>query len=118
MHSTFDSSESLIDINSTQVFNFDFFVGLSFKMTFVVVYLIGAREFVAIPEEWVLDLSSANLKNYGTNSVHNFRTFWSAIAGKANLATKPNFALPLAAMYQPTTIGVCYTCRIKKFFGK
>lgn len=87
-------------------------------MTFVVVYLIGAREFIAIPEQWVYDLSNAKLKNYGSNAAHDFRVFWSGSNGKINLSAKPNFTLPIAPKYYPTANGVCYICRVKRFFGK
>lgn len=87
-------------------------------MTFVVVYLIGAREFVVVPENWVQDLNGAKLKNYGTNSNQNFLVFWAASNGKANLLATANFNASLELKYHASTEGACYICRIKKFFGK
>lgn len=87
-------------------------------MSFVVVYLIRAREFVVVPENWVLELNTAKLKNYGTNSNQNFLVFWSATCGTPNLRASVDFNATLNFQYRATTNGVCYICRIKKFFGK
>lgn len=95
-----------------------FFEVHSVIMSFVVVYLIRAREFVVVPDNWVQELNSAKLKNYGTNSNQNFLVFWAAANGTSNLLAKPNFNAPIALKFHASTDGVCYICRIKKFFGK
>lgn len=38
------------------------------RNSFVVVYLIGARELAVVPDIWVQDLNNAKLKNNGKNS--------------------------------------------------
>lgn len=87
-------------------------------ISFVVVYLIRAREFIIIPETWVQDLSPAKLKNNGKNSNQNFLVFWSAIDGEPNLQHLVNFNANLDSTYHSTVDEVCYLGRIKKFFGK
>lgn len=85
--------------------------------SFVVVYLVGARELAVVPETWVQDLSNAKLKNNGRNSNVNFLVYWSATNDHANLDREPNFGAPIMAQYHQTADEVCYMCRIKKFFG-
>lgn len=87
-------------------------------MTFVVIYLIRAREIVVVPENWIQDLNNAKLKNYGVNSNQNFLTFWSANNGEANQNVQPNFIAPLEYEYRATVDEACYLCRILKFCGK
>lgn len=87
-------------------------------MTFVVVWLIRAKEFIVVDENWVQDLNSAKLKNYGANRNQTFLVFWSGINGVANLQTKCNFDAPLSSTYHATVDEICYLCSIKKFFGK
>lgn len=87
-------------------------------ISFVVVYLIRAREFVVVPENWVQDLSNAKLKNNGRNSNQDFLIFWSAIDGEPNLHRVVNFNATLDSVYYSTVNEVCYLGRIKKFFGK
>lgn len=85
---------------------------------FVVIYLIRAREFVIVPENWVQGLNNAKLKNNGKNSNQNFLVFWSANNGIANSTRAPNFNADLDYRYHPTIDEVCYLGRVKKFFGK
>lgn len=87
-------------------------------MTFVVVYLIRAKEFIVVDEKWVQELSTAKLKNYGANRYQIFLVFWSGVNGNANLQKKINFDAPLSSEYYATVNEVCYLCTIKKFFGK
>lgn len=87
------------------------------RNSFVVVYLIGAREFAVVPDTWVQDLNNAKLKNNGKNSNLDFLAYWSATDGHANLNRKPNFAAPIVDQYHDTTDEVCYLSRVKKFFG-
>lgn len=86
-------------------------------MTFVVIYLIRAREIVGVPENWIQDLNNAKLKNYGVNSNQNFLAFWSANNGEANLNVQPNFIATLDYEYHATVVEACYFCRILKFCG-
>lgn len=87
-------------------------------MSFVVVYLIRAREIVVVPDNWVQDLNKAKLKNYGANSNQNFLLYWSAKDGKANLSAQPNFDAKVGTEYRDTIDEICYYCRIKKLFGE
>lgn len=87
-------------------------------MSFVVVYLLRAREIVVVPDYWVQDLNKAKLKNYGANSNQNFLVYWSAKDGEPNLNVQPNFAAKVGTEYRETIEGMCYYCRVKKFFGK
>lgn len=86
-------------------------------MTFVVVYLIRAREFIVVPDQWVYDLNTAKLKNNGKNSNQDFLVYCSFNNGEPNFAEKPNFNAPLDFRFTGT-IDACFLCRIKKFFGK
>lgn len=86
-------------------------------MTFVVVYLVRAREFVVVPDSWVLDLNTAKLKNNGCNSNQDFMVYVSLKDGEANIEIEPNFNSPLASRLE-ATIEACFICRVKKFFGK
>lgn len=87
-------------------------------MKFVVVYLIDAKQNVAVPENWVQDLNNAKLKNRGRNSNQNFLVFWSSTNDQANIENKPNFRALKVAQYISSHDGVCYNCRVKFFFGK
>lgn len=87
-------------------------------MTFVVVYLVDAKRVVVVPENWIQDLNNAKLKNIGKNSNQNFLLFWAGTNNEPNVQKKPNFGARLVNEYFPTHIGVCYICRVKKFFGK
>lgn len=87
-------------------------------MTFVVVWLIRAKEFIVVDENWVQGLNSAKLKNYGANRNQTFLVFWSGINGVANLQRESNFDAPLSSTYHATVDEICYLCTIKKFFGK
>lgn len=86
--------------------------------SFVVVYLIGARELAVVPEVWIKDLNNAKLKNNGKNSNLDFLVYWSATGGHANSTRQPNFGAPLVVQYYDTIEEVCYMCRVKKFFGE
>lgn len=86
-------------------------------MTFVVVYLIRARELVAVPDSWVQDLNTAKLKNNGHNSNQDFMVFVSLEDGTAIIENEPDFNAPLASRLE-ATIDACFICRIKRFFGK
>lgn len=86
-------------------------------MTFVVVYLIGAREFTVVPSIWVKDLTKAKLMNYGANTNQDFRVFWAANNGKPNFDAEINFNTPIATTLRSTG-EACYPGRIKKCFGK
>lgn len=85
---------------------------------FVVIYLIRARIIVVVPESWVQDLNNARLKNRGVNSNQNFLVFWAGINGGADLARKPNFNAPFDSVFDASAHGICYLCRILKFFGE
>lgn len=87
-------------------------------MTFVVVWLIRAKEFIVVDENWVQDLNSAKLKNYGANRNQQFLVFWSGINGVANLDRQCNFNAPLSSTYNATVDEICYLCQVKKIFGK
>lgn len=84
-------------------------------MTFVVVYLTEAGEFVVLPEDWVQELNSAKLKNNGRNSNQDFRAFYS-IENRENVRA-PNFSAPLLNSLADLQDEGCFKCRIKKFFG-
>lgn len=73
-------------------------------MTFVVVYLVDPKR--------------VELKNIGKNSNQNFLLFWAGTNSEPNVHKKPNFGARLAKEFFPSHIGVCYICRVKKFFGK
>lgn len=68
-----------------------FFEVHSVIMSFVVVYLIRAREFVVVPDNWVQELNSAKLKNYGTNSNQNFLVFLGSSKWNIKFACKTQF---------------------------
>lgn len=88
-------------------------------MSYVVVYLKRAKQFVIVKENFIQDLSNAKLKNYGRNSNQDFLVFWSATNHVADWALEPNLNAPLSDVYEETTdAGVCYIGRIVKFFGK
>lgn len=87
-------------------------------ISYVVVYLVRARQFVVIPDTWVQDLNKAKLKNYGANSNQDFLSFWSATNGEPNIQVQPNFNAMLDCNFHDTIGEVCYICRIKKFFGE
>lgn len=87
-------------------------------MSFVVAYLIRAREFVVVPDAWIKDLNTAKLKNYGKNSNQDFLLFWSANNRKPNATQKANFDATIMSEYRATIDEACYLARIKKFFGK
>lgn len=93
---------------------------VNFKMSnlFVVVYLVDAKRNVIVPENWVQDLNNAKLKNIGKNSNQNFLMFWSSTNDQANRHKEPDFGAPLVEQYFSTHDGVCYICKVKKFFGK
>lgn len=85
-------------------------------MTFVVVYLIGAREFVVVLDAWVKELAKAKLMNYGVNANQDFRVFWSANDGYPYFEAEIKFSSPL----KPGLVSngeACYVCRVKKNFG-
>lgn len=86
--------------------------------SFVVVYLVDAKRNVIVPENWVQDLNNAKLKNLGKNSNQIFLMFWSSTNDEANWDKEPNFGAPLVKDYCPTHDGVCFICKVKKFFGK
>lgn len=86
-------------------------------MTFVVVYLVRARELIVVPDSWVLELNTAKLKNNGRNSNQDFMVFVSMKDGKTNIEREPDFNAPLACRLE-TTIDACFICRVKRFFGK
>lgn len=86
-------------------------------MTFVVVYLVRAREVIVVPDSWVLELNTAKLKNNGRNSNQFFMVFVSLKDGEANVEIEPNFSAPLASRLE-ATIEACFICRVKRFFGK
>lgn len=83
-------------------------------MSFVVVYLIGARDFVVVPENWVFDLNTAKLKNHGRNSNQDFLVYF--INGEK--IGEPNFNAPIATNLKDASNGACFLCRVKKFFGR
>lgn len=85
--------------------------------SFVVVHLIRAQKFLVIKENWVQELCTAKLKNNGCNSNQDFLVFWAAQDDMA-LDVQPDFNMPLNSRYEPTTDGLCYIARVKKFFGK
>lgn len=87
-------------------------------MSFVVAYLIRAREFVVVPDAWIQDLNTAKLKNYGKNSNQDFLLFWSGIDGKPNMMQEANFNAAIMTDYHGTIDEACYLVRIKKFFGE
>lgn len=86
-------------------------------MTFVVVYLLRARQFVVVPEIWVFDLNNAKLKNKGCNSNQNFLVYCSFRNGEANLDSEPNFNAQLTTTHNGT-MDACLICRVNKFYGK
>lgn len=86
-------------------------------MTFVVVYLVRARELIVVPDFWVLELNTAKLKNNGRNSNQDFMVYVSLKDGKANVENEPNFNAPLASRLN-STIDACFICRVKRFFGE
>lgn len=85
--------------------------------TFVVVYLKRPKKFIVIKDFWVQGLCNAKLKNNGCNSNQDFLVFWAAQNDIA-LNVQPDFSMPLSSRYEPTTDGICYIARVKKFFGK
>lgn len=85
-------------------------------MSFVVVYLIRAREYVVVPESWVFELNTAKLKNYGCNQNQDFLVFYSP-ENHGNVGA-PNFNAPMANTLNAARNGGCFLGRIKKFFGK
>lgn len=85
-------------------------------MTFVVVYLLRARQFVIVPENWVSDLNNAKLKNKGCNSNQDFLVYCSFRNDEAILDNEPNFSAQLTATYNGT-VDACFICRVKKIFG-
>lgn len=87
-------------------------------MSFVVVYILQARELVVVPDNWILDLNQAKLKNYGVNANQDFLVFWSGYNGRPILDAEIDFNAFRAIEYHATVDKVCYICRIKKFFGK
>lgn len=87
-------------------------------MSLVVVYLIGAREFVAVPDNWVLDLNTAKLKNNGRNSNQEFLVYCAFADGKPIFKKQPNFQARVSRAYNPNIDEACFLCRIKKFFGE
>lgn len=86
------------------------------RVTYVVVYLIRAREFVIVPDFYVQDLNSAKLYNNGCNSNQDFLVFVSMTNGEVNLHQQPNFNAPLSSRLE-NTMAYCFMCRIKQFFG-
>lgn len=84
-------------------------------MTFVVVYIISAREYIILPDNCVQDLNTAKLKNNGCNSNQNFLAYVSNIRG--NVVDTPNFDAPLLNTMEDLRDEACFLCRIKKFFG-
>lgn len=86
-------------------------------MTFVVVYLIGAREFVVVLDTWIQDFNKAKLMNYGVNSNQDFRVFWSAKNGHPNFEANIEFNAALENVFHADG-EVCYAGRVKKCFGK
>lgn len=87
-------------------------------MTFVVVYLIRARQYAIVPDEWVYDLNTAKLKNNGRNSNQDYMVFCSFTNWKPNLTKKPNFDAKLEEAFDGSVNEARYLCRIEKFFGK
>lgn len=87
-------------------------------MTFVVIYLKRAQKYVVIKDSWVQDLCNAKLKNNGCNNNQDFLVFWAAKNDAADFTSQVNFDAPFSSRFEPTTTGVCYIARIKKFFGK
>lgn len=87
-------------------------------MTFVVIYLIGAREIIVVPDKWVFDLNTAKLKNNGRNSNQNFLAYCSFVDGEPELAKEPNFDVPIFGEFNINMGEACFLCRVKKFFGE
>lgn len=85
-------------------------------MTFAVVYLLRAQEFVIVHDVYVQDLNTAKLKNNGCNSNQDFLVFVSLENGELT-DNEPDFNAMLMYTYHPT-INACYICRVKKFFGR
>lgn len=87
-------------------------------VSYVVVYLLRARDFVVVPEDWVLELNTAKLKNNGRNSNQDFLVFCSFIDYEPILNKRPNFNATLTSAFNGTVDQACFICRVKKFFGK
>lgn len=85
-------------------------------MSFVVAYLVQARELLVLPENWIQDLNCAKLKNNGRNSNQDFRAYYY-VEGHENFHP-PNFNAPLHNSLQDVRNEVCFMVRIKRFFGK
>lgn len=86
-------------------------------MSFVVVFLKYSKQYVVVPEDWIQDLNNAKLKNNGRNSNQDFLLFWSGTNHIPNIGKIPDFSAEKTPIFHSTHDGVCYTCRIKKFFG-
>lgn len=86
-------------------------------MVFVVVYFYEAREFLVLPEDWVQDLNSAKLKNYGRNSNQVFRAYYNIGIGDGENIRAPDFNAPLVNSLGDVRGEACFKCRVKKFFG-
>lgn len=87
-------------------------------MTFAVVYLIRAREYVVVPDNWVFDLNTAKLKNNGRNSNQDFLVYCAFAGGEPMFDKQPNFEAPFSSQYDPNIDEACFLCRVKKFFGR
>lgn len=86
-------------------------------MSFVVVFASQVREFLVVPDYWVMELNSAKLKNYGANRNQDFLVFWSALNDQPILDAVIDFNAVRSVEYVPTVEKTCYICRVKKFFG-
>lgn len=88
---------------------------------FVVVFLVDAKQHVAVPQKFVFGLNQQNLNNYG-KSKRKFLIFWSKEVFQSdsmeNTDVMPNFRLNVSSQYPPTQNQTCYIGQLKYFFGE
>lgn len=85
----------------------------------VVVYLIAAKKYIIIPQEWIMSLTQESLNNIGKASYQNRRIFWSNVRvnsdGIPDSSIVADFRRNVSVTFPPNTDAACYIARVKCF---
>lgn len=85
----------------------------------VVVYLVAAKKFIIIPQEWIKSLTQESLNNIGKASYQSRTIFWSNVGvdcnGIPDTTITPNFTVKICSTFPPSENEVCYIARVKCF---
>lgn len=91
---------------------------------FAVVYLVKAKIYIIIPQEWIKKLNQERLNNVGKQMYKLRRIFWSTEGvdcdGIPNTSIEPKFNLPKLCVFPPPNgiTEACYSAHVKEYCCK